>query len=402
MMKAKFLLPIVTVALLTLSVNAGTVFDSVGEFSGTQGQDNWFYGYYAGNSASPFTPSDFEEMPQLLNNVTWIIHRGDRGGYWTSLSANGGHPNGPVGNYYQGAEHWSVRRWASEMDGTILIEGNLKKGSRYGDGTIGHIFINDVAVFSQRINGSEIGGIDYSIQVDVNVGDTIDFSIQPIANDLHDSTQFTAIGTVVSQLDPPVIEIDGSLNADGCIEASSPSGAAVSAYVGNFIDKTNIVYYWSNEEGLTAAGPTFEFNLGMDQSTIIFLTVEETLSGETQSSFEQVRVSDTTPPHIEILDPQQGKSINGNNLFLNAVITDTADTNIVDYTVHIGTTANYPIDQPESGITSVHLFKPSARSGPVPSDITVTAADASGNTSQATVQVMLQHDNRKEAGSRSK
>ena len=192
---------------IVLTSGAYQIFDSAEEFSGTQSQDNWYYGYYDGNSAFPFSSSDFEEMPVFTNNATWIIHRGDRSGYWTSLSANGGHPNGPVGNYYQGTEHWPVRRWVAEIDGTILIEGNLRKSSsRYGDGIIGHILLNDDVVFSQRIYGNDLTGVDYSIQVDVNVGDTIDFAIQPVSNDQYDSTYFTAIGTVINEItnEPPV------------------------------------------------------------------------------------------------------------------------------------------------------------------------------------------------------
>ena len=191
-----------TLALITiaLSANADTIFDSVADFSGNQGQDNWHYGYYDGDNASPYTSSDFEEMPQFINNTTWIIHREDRTGYWTSLGATGGHPNGPIANYYQGTEHWAVRRWISDVAGTLQIEGNLSKSSTYGDGTINHVFINDVAVFSQHIYGNETGGgVDYSIQAEVNVGDIIDFAIQPGANDLYDNTRFTAIGSMIPE-----------------------------------------------------------------------------------------------------------------------------------------------------------------------------------------------------------
>jgi hypothetical protein len=393
-MKNQFLLALLALISIIPFVNADPVFDSVNEFSVTQGENNWFYGYYDGDSASPFTSSDFEEFPQSINGNQWIIHRGDPSGYWTTISAAGGHPNGPNSNYYQGTEHWAVRRWVSDMDGTISIEGNTSKSSRIGDGTICKILVNDAIVYSKHIDGNEIDGVDYAIQVQVHVGDTLDFSIQSGANDLYDGTRFSAIGTRTSSVDVPEIAIEQSLNIDGCIEAISPEGSLISAYVGNFIDSTNLVYSWSIVEGVSTTGSTFDFPLGVNEKTLLFLTVKDLLTNDEQSSFMQVCTSDTTGPTIEILNPLNGDTINGNNLMLNVFIQDSVDTDIVDYTVHIGHSATYPVD-PESGYSSIHLFKPSAGSAATETDLTVMAQDASGNTSKTHVQVMLQHDNRK-------
>lgn len=371
---------------------ATVVFDSVAEYSTVQGSTNWYYGYYDGDSAEPYTTSDFEEFPQLTAGGGWIIHRGDPSGYWTSMGRYGGHPNGPVANYYQGTEHWTVRRWISDTAGTVLIEGYSSKSSSYGDGTICSITVNDSLVYSKRIYGTEGGAVDYSIQVDINVGDVIDFAIQPVHNDLYDSTRFTAVGTLLSTVDTPIIGIAQSLNIDDCIEATSPEGALVSAYVANFMDDTNLVYSWSTEAGQTGTGPAFDFQLGLNQSTIVFLTVTDRETGDEASSFELIRVSDTTGPQIEILDPVNGDWINSNSLFLNVCILDMVDMDIEDYSVSMGGSSICPLDT-ETGESRIHLLKP-APGGTVPMDITVTAQDASGNTSQATVQVMLQHDNR--------
>ncbi len=285
-----------------------------------------------------------------------------------------------------------MRRWLSDVKGTVSIAGNLSKNSTYGDGTVCKILVNDDAVYSQRVLGKEAGGIDYSIDVDINVGDTIDFAITPGANDLYDSTRFTAVGTLIPTVEPPVIAIEQPLNIDNCIEATSPDGAWVSAYVGNFIDETNLVYYWSNSAGTTTNGPVFDFQVGLNQSSIIFVTIKDLNTGAEASSFMEVRVSDTTGPHIEILSPIAGDHYNGNNLFLKVFIQDAVDVNISDYTVSMGSSAACAVD-PDTGISSTHLFKP-ASGNTVPTDITVTAQDASGNSSQATVQIMLQHDNR--------
>jgi hypothetical protein len=101
--------------------------DSVNEFSGTQGQNNWFYGFYDG----PFTSSDFQLMtefrtdtPTAFGSEVWWV---DEGTYWTSLGALGGHPSGQsfscLGRVPAG--HWAVRRWVSEVAGEVTISGTL-------------------------------------------------------------------------------------------------------------------------------------------------------------------------------------------------------------------------------------------------------------------------------------
>lgn len=391
-MHKRMLFAVMALTALATMVHATVIFDSVEEYSTVQGSNNWYYGYYDGDSTIPYTSGDFEEFPQITSTSGWIIHRGDPSGYWTSMGRYGGHPNGPVANYYKGTLHWSVRRWVSDVQGTISISGNLSKSSTFGDGTICKILVNDDVVYSQKVLGTEPAGIDYSIEVEINIGDTIDFAITPGANDLYDSTRFNAIGILLSTVEPPVIGIVQTLNIDDCIEATSPEGALVSAYVDDFIDATNIMYYWSTTDGMTASGPDFDFQLGLNQSTIVFLTIKDLNTGDEASSFKEVRVSDTTGPYIEIIDPREGECFNGNNLFLNVFIQDAVDTDIVDYTVNMGMSAVCPVD-PESGYSSIHLFKPAA-GDVVPTDISVTAQDASGNISQATVQVMLQQDNR--------
>jgi len=68
--------------------------DSVQEFSGTQAQDNWTYGYYS----DVFNPSGFQEMgnfsPASLPN-SWIVDFDEPSPiYWTMIDADGRHPNG--------------------------------------------------------------------------------------------------------------------------------------------------------------------------------------------------------------------------------------------------------------------------------------------------------------------
>jgi len=201
---------------------------------------------------------------------------------------------------------------------------------------------------------------------------------------------FSAVTFAIGTYPPPVIDIITPLNADSCVEATGPSGALVEASVGNFIDDPSIIYHWSTSAGAVMDGTNFVFELGINEDAIIFLTAEDAVSGETASSFKQVRVSDTTSPDITIISPEQGDIFKGNNLHLEVEVKDIADPSIKDYEVNIGSRATYPLN-PETGASRVKLSKPSPGTEPILTDITVTAEDASGNVSSATVQVMQQH-----------
>lgn len=284
-MKKRIIRVIVAVAAVASLGQTVTVFDSVAEFSGTQGQSNWYFGYYDGDNAEPYTTSDFEQFPQF-NGASWIILReGYNNGYWTSMGSLGGHPNGPVANYYLGTEHWSVRRWVSDVSGTILIEGLLFKNSTAGDGTIGSITVNDSLVYSKHIYGTEGDGVNYSVQVDVCIGDIIDFAIQPVAYDMYDSTRFTAVGTLLTPLAPTAcsainitdsqfvarwsavsnatsyaLDVSESTNFTACtgVYSNWNAGGATTCLVTGLVDG---VTYWYRVRAANEYGPSPDSNV---------------------------------------------------------------------------------------------------------------------------------------------
>lgn len=163
--------------------------DSAAEFSGTQGQNNWSYGYYDG----PFDSSDFQLMTQFTGDL-WYVQEGT---YWTNLWEKGGHPNGPVSSGgRQDVEHWPVRRWISEVGRNINMSGTIAKNNTGGgDGITGHILVDGVKVFSQALGASDSTGVNYSISATVKVGSVVDFAIEPGGTDHFDGTDFTAIIT---------------------------------------------------------------------------------------------------------------------------------------------------------------------------------------------------------------
>ncbi len=197
-MKSKFVWVCVFLLLVVVLpvVGAPPIANSVSEFSRTQGQSNWYYGYYDGDGPVPYSSADFEEFPHYDGG--WYI---DRTLYWTSLDADRGHPNGNITSGGKlSVEHWAVRRWVSEVNSSITISGNLADiQGEAGDGIVGHIFIDGMEVFSHLIDNGDFTGINYNVNATVTLGSTVDFAIAPRSSDWTDSTKFTSVITPIPE-----------------------------------------------------------------------------------------------------------------------------------------------------------------------------------------------------------
>lgn len=182
--------------------HAAQIADSVSDYSGVQGQGGWYYGYYDG----AFVPSGFVQM-NTYNAASypgaWVENfDGPVALYWTSLSALGGHPNGVITSGGRNTvEQWAVRRWVSDVSGTITVAGNISDlNGAGGNGVIGHIFVNGNEVFQAVVENGDAVGNNYFLTTKVKAGDTIDFAIDPRAgNDAADSTKFTATISAVPE-----------------------------------------------------------------------------------------------------------------------------------------------------------------------------------------------------------
>ncbi len=184
--------------------NPGEVIaDSRAEFSEEQGQDNWFYGYYdqrldveegdaeyglddfiaLENDGSGVVSVDDETDAwkewgnywdsgankwDLLNNGT-VAH-----GPWTEITQAGGHPG--ANGQADPSVHWSVRRWISDVEGDVNIDGLLHNTSASGDGTVGRIFLDGEEVWSEATNGTTV---PVDLDLTLNEGSVIDFAIDP-------------------------------------------------------------------------------------------------------------------------------------------------------------------------------------------------------------------------------
>jgi hypothetical protein len=153
--------------------------NSLKDFSTTQGEGNWSYGYYPDSLNWSFQP--MIACPQFGGvwssecpaTNTWII-----------LDAIGGSA---------GSTAWPVRRWISNVSGEITISGRLAKADwDCGEGVKGYIIVDGTEVWSQFVDYFDAVGVWYTVTVQVNEGSTVDFAIDPGFNNWCDHTVFTA------------------------------------------------------------------------------------------------------------------------------------------------------------------------------------------------------------------
>lgn len=198
------------VSLVSIPAQAGVVADSVADFSSTQGQGGWYYGYWSPvNSEYTFSALDTYDTTYS----SWC----QSNGFWPMVMASQVHPSGYVYNGGTPETH-AIRRWVSTVDGTVNISGTLAMFyGTTGDGTYGYIKVDGNNVYENRLKYYDTTGDNFSIDVPVSVGSTIDFIVSPwggLGGDAGnqnfaagtmwgDSTVFTA---TITQADAPVPE----------------------------------------------------------------------------------------------------------------------------------------------------------------------------------------------------
>ena len=164
-------------------VAAGTLLaDNVAEFSGVQGQDDWFYGYFdKGNDGDGHYDhaSEFRLLPDFFPFGSFTTNSAER---WsisstptrlTLIEALRQHPGGHAGTGYFPAEEWVIRRWVSEVTSPIHISGSYA-GVNTGSKTF-EVRHNGVIVHSDFFTGALTRPLD--VHLTVHAGDAIDFIV---------------------------------------------------------------------------------------------------------------------------------------------------------------------------------------------------------------------------------
>lgn len=174
---------------------ADIIADSVQDFSGRQGLGGWMYGYWdeSGDADGKYDHRrDFRMLRKFgtdpINRLSgraefttgdlWYL---EDGRFYTSLWAEGSHPHGDLNlGKYARAKHWAVRRWVSNVSGSIEISGHAGKVMPWGQNWGGSVkFI--VVVDGNRVYEAEAddGGQEYSVRASVEFGTPVDFLIGP-------------------------------------------------------------------------------------------------------------------------------------------------------------------------------------------------------------------------------
>jgi hypothetical protein len=193
-------------ALSALAAPAGAQLLAVGhqDFRGLQGYNGWYYGFFDGISSrgDAWQLDDFEEMP--IFDGAWRRQPGV-GGYWTSITPDGGHPNGTISSGGRlPEENWAVRRWISDGTYVLQLNGRLWDADPtpgHGNGVIGRIMVDGETVWEQTIDNGNQHGVQYLLHTCTVPGTIIDWVIDPRDNDDGcDDTGFHAfIRTIIDE-----------------------------------------------------------------------------------------------------------------------------------------------------------------------------------------------------------
>lgn len=181
------------------------------------------------------------------------------------------------------------------------------------------------------------------------------------------------------------IEIGNPLNADNCMEATGPDGAMVTL---NGSATNSGTFSWITTTGLTASGPVFTMPVALNNPTGVTLTFTD-VNGNSSTASKSICVSDTTPPLIRIIAPENGETISGDNVQLEVEITDFVDRDVKRYNVTFGASFSGELIE---GVGRMKLSKPQ-KGDTAETEITVTARDASGNSAKQGVAVFERRDN---------
>lgn len=110
-------------------------------------------------------------------------------GQWTFLSARGGHPGGDAANA-------AIRRWTAPVGGVVRIEGTVEHTSDQGDGIRARIVSSRRGEVGSWVakNGKQKAEV---AELEVKAGDTVDFVVEPQANENSDGFSWAPTLTLI-------------------------------------------------------------------------------------------------------------------------------------------------------------------------------------------------------------
>lgn len=220
--------------LMSAPAGAQIIADSVADFSSTQGQNNWTYGFYSGSGT--LGPTNFATFPNFAGTAptgqwerTPSAYQSAGLGFFTALNAAGGHPHAIAGGVAE-VNH-AVRRWTSPIAGTIVIAGNFNKTSDFfngvQDGAIFRVYVDNSEMFSMDVPATTTAQMPFAVSACVSVGSTVDLVVDPKTNEFSDGFNLAA---TIRTNGPRVI--DGPLPSLTCPSGITAFGVDVIGGIG--------------------------------------------------------------------------------------------------------------------------------------------------------------------------
>lgn len=171
--------------------------DSVADFSLTQGERGWSYGYDGGSLDTFALMTRKSVITQFVpaSNDVWDCWANDTA-HWTQIFQLGAHPNGTETSTPSNAVlQRTVRRWTSTFAGDVTISGEIAKIDIVGsNGVDALVYVDAVLRYDTFIAGDDGGGRVYEFVAALQVGSTVDFVLDPHeGDDHHDLSRFTGI-----------------------------------------------------------------------------------------------------------------------------------------------------------------------------------------------------------------
>jgi hypothetical protein len=214
---------IVAILALNCFTHAEEIANSIDEFSGVQGQDDWRYGYrnlaeddgeIDYNSTSDFI--EFNENDEW-NGTGWALFRDANSGPWTSMGAESAHPNGE--NSFPNEEHWVVRRWVAEelpedVETPVAITWHTRETNLNGTGVTGGVHIEGERVDSVALEGGDGDGVTRTVYANLEQAAVVDLVLTPVgfSEDPSDGSDGSGHWMTINTDIPPVPrQPDGTL-----------------------------------------------------------------------------------------------------------------------------------------------------------------------------------------------
>ena len=171
-----------------------TIADSDSEFGHSQGENDWFYGYYgeSRDDDGSYDPmADFALM-DYCGADTWRppevcgLEPNEPGFRWTQNLAWGlQHPETSPGI------ELPIRRWVSDVSGPATMQIAHKTAGVASDGTRALLLFDGHEVWRHVARGGDPVAATVTMPVELHVGMVIDQLVHPLADSADDTTYFT-------------------------------------------------------------------------------------------------------------------------------------------------------------------------------------------------------------------